>query len=77
MIGRSGSGAAAPPEAQMDWLGQPAQEEAVPAVEEVGPGQCSGGGASSCWPLRSFCVVVSVVVEGMVVVELRAEDPRV
>lgn len=46
MEGMSGSGPLGA-EAQMDWLGQPAQEADVPAVVEEGPGQCSGSGATS------------------------------
>lgn len=78
MRGRSGSGPWGV-EAQMDWLGQPAQAEVVPAREDSGPGQCSGSGAMrGGWFLRgaersiwmseggSMAVVV-VVVDGMVV----------
>jgi hypothetical protein len=34
-------------DAQMAWLGRPAQESALPAVSDSGPGQCSGSGATS------------------------------
>lgn len=45
MIGISGSGPLGV-EAQMDWLGQPAQESDLPAWFDSGPGQCSGSGAT-------------------------------
>jgi len=45
MSGRSGSGPFGA-EAQICWLGQPAQEAAVPACWDSGPGQCSGVGAT-------------------------------
>jgi len=32
-------------EAQISWLGQPAQASALPAASDSGPGQCSGSGA--------------------------------
>jgi hypothetical protein len=54
MAGMSGSdpfGA----DAQIAWLGQPAQESALPAVSDSGPGQCSGSGATSLGAtLRGF-----------------------
>lgn len=46
MSAMSGSGPLGA-EAQIAWLGQPAQESACPAVEDSGPGQCSGSGATS------------------------------
>jgi len=44
IAGMSGSGPLGA-EAQMAWLGQPAQESACPAEADSGPGQCSGSGA--------------------------------
>ena len=41
----SGSGPLGFCDAQMDWLGQPAQAEEVPAEEDSGPGQWAGSGA--------------------------------
>jgi len=46
MAGMSGSGPLGA-DAQMAWLGQPAQESAFPAASDSGPGQCSGSGATS------------------------------
>lgn len=46
MRGISGSGPLGA-EAQIAWLGQPAQESALPAASDSGPGQCSGSGATS------------------------------
>ena len=51
-MGMSGSGPLGV-EAQMDWLGQPAQAEPWPASVDSGPGQCSGSGATRLgWFLR-------------------------
>ena len=60
MRGTSGSGPLGVV-AQIDWLGQPAQEEAWPAWVDSGPGQCSGSGATSFGIVlggeeRSICV---------------------
>lgn len=52
MRGMSGSGPFGA-DAQMAWLGQPAQESAWPACCDSGPGQCSGSGATSC----GFCLM--------------------
>ena len=47
MRGMSGSGPLGA-DAQTAWFGHPAQESAVPAFSDSGPGQCSGSGATSC-----------------------------
>ncbi len=73
--GMSGSGPFGV-EAQMLWLGQPAQASPWPASLDSGPGQCSGSGAMregcvfsgaerSTW-IGSSSVVVVVVVEDMI-----------
>ena len=46
MAGMSGSGPLGA-DAHIAWLGHPAQESAVPAAADSGPGQCSGSGATS------------------------------
>lgn len=46
MSGISGSGSLEA-DAQIAWLGHPAQDSALPAVSDSGPGQCSGSGATS------------------------------
>merc|ERR1719500_1456440 len=46
MRSTSGSGAAGPAEAQMDWFGQPAQAAALPLSSVPVPGQASGGGST-------------------------------
>ena len=48
-----GSGAAAAPEEQMVWLGQPAQADAWPAPSLLGPGQAEEKKALACKTRKS------------------------
>lgn len=78
IAGISGSGPLGA-EAQMAWLGQPAQESAFPAVSDSGPGQCSGSGATSLgaflrWLERTSCTESATSSEGAMMTNMLREE---